>query len=163
MNAACPVGLKARKKMDRGDPVSDEMVIEIISGRTGKPDARQGFVPDGFSRTVAQAGAIDASLAGRGLEIDAAIEFKVDGTALLARLLGRARDAATGGMPVRNDDDAEIFETRFDAYRKQSAPLSAFYPGKRSSSTVDGMLRPDDVTRQTLPLLNRRGFQWEFC
>ena len=152
--AGTQVGLKAKETMDRGDLVSDELVVEIISDRIEKPDARQGFILDGFPRTVAQAGALDTLLAGRDLELDAVIEFKVDEAALLARVLGRARDAATGGTPIRSDDNPEIFRTRFDAYRKQAAPLSAYYADKGSLRTVDGLLPIDDVTRQIFPLLN---------
>jgi adenylate kinase len=93
-------------------------------------------------------------LARSGLELDAVIEFKVDEDAVLARVLGRAREAETGGMSIRNDDNAETFRTRFDAYRKQSAPLSAYYANKGSLRTVDGLQPRDDVTRQIFPLLN---------
>ena len=152
--AGTPVGLKAKEAMDRGDLVSDEMVVEIISDRIGKPDARRGFILDGFPRTVAQAGALDALLAGSGLALDAVIEFKVDEAALLARIMGRAREAEAEGMPTRNDDNAEIFRTRFDAYRRQCVPLSAYYADKGYLRVVDGLLPRDDVTRQLLPFLN---------
>jgi len=148
------VGLKAKETMDRGELVSDELVVEIISDRIGKPDAKRGFILDGFPRTVAQAGALDALLGGSGLELDAVIEFKVDEDALLIRILGRARDAEMGGMPIRNDDTAETFRARFDAYRKQSSPLSAYYANKGSLRTVDSLQPRGDVTRQILPLLN---------
>jgi adenylate kinase len=151
--AGTPVGLKAKETMDRGELVSDELVVEIISDRIGKSDANRGFILDGFPRTVAQAGALDALLAQSGLELDAVIEFKVDEDTLLARILGRAREAETGGIPIRNDDNAETFRTRFDAYRKQSAPLSAYYANKGSLRTVDGLQPRDDVTRQIFPLL----------
>jgi adenylate kinase len=82
--AETPVGLKAKETMDRGDRVSDELVIEIISDRIRKPDAKRGFILDGFPRTVAQAGALDALLAQRALELDVVIEFKVEEDALLA-------------------------------------------------------------------------------
>jgi adenylate kinase len=124
--AGTPVGLKAKETMDRGELVSDELVVEIISDRIGKPDAKRGFILDGFPRTVAQAGALDVVLTARGLELDAVIEFKGDEAALLTRVLGRARDAVTGGMPIRSDDNPEIFKIRFDAYWKQATPLSAY-------------------------------------
>jgi adenylate kinase len=152
--AGTPVGLRAKKTMDRGELVSDELVVEIISDRIGKSDAKRGFILDGFPRTVAQAGALDALLAGSGLALDAVIEFKVDKAALLARIMGRAREAEAEGMPTRNDDNAEIFRTRFDAYRRQCAPLSAYYEDKGYLRIVDGLLARDDVTRQLLPFLN---------
>jgi adenylate kinase len=82
--AGTPVGLKAKETMDRGELVSDELVVEIISDRIRKPDAKRGFILDGFPRTVAQAGALDALLAQRALELDVVIEFKVEEDALLA-------------------------------------------------------------------------------
>jgi adenylate kinase len=153
VRAGTPVGLKAKEAMDRGELVSDETVVEIISDRIEEPDARRGFILDGFPRTVTQAGALDTLLAGSGLELNAVIEFIVDEDALLARILGRAQEAETGGMPVRNDDNAEIFRTRFDAYRKQCAPLSAYYAKKGTLKTIDGLLPRDDVTRQIFTLL----------
>src|ERR1043165_9864721 len=84
--AGTPVGLRAKSNMDRGELVPDEVVVAIIADRIGQPDAKRGFVLDGFPRTVGQAEALDRLLAERGLKLDAVIELKVDEGILLQRI-----------------------------------------------------------------------------
>ncbi|MFL5184206.1 MAG: adenylate kinase [Microvirga sp.] len=153
--AGTPVGLKAKAVMDRGDLVSDDIVVGIIADRIEEPDARSGFILDGFPRTVAQAEAFDAMLAAKGLKLDAVIEFKVNEAELVDRIVKRAKDTEARGEPVRKDDNPDVFKTRLDAYRKQTAPLSAYYDSKGMLRTVDGMKPIDEVTDAVKGILGR--------
>jgi adenylate kinase len=153
--AGTPVGLQAKAVMDRGELVSDGIVVGIIADRIEEADARQGFILDGFPRTVAQAQAFDAMLTDKGLKLDAVIEFKVNETELVDRIVRRARDTEARGEPVRKDDNPEVFKTRLEAYRSQTAPLSAYYQGKGMLKTVDGMKSVDEVTAAIRDILGR--------
>ncbi len=153
--AGTPVGLKAKAVMDRGDLVSDEIVVGIIADRIEEVDARNGFILDGFPRTVAQAEAFDAMLADKGLKLDAVIEFKVNEVELVDRIVKRAKETEARGEPVRKDDNPEVFKTRLEAYRKQTAPLSAYYEGRGMLKTVDGMKPIDEVTGAVKEILGR--------
>jgi adenylate kinase len=102
--AGTPVGLKAKAVMDRGDLVSDEIVVGIIADRIEEADAKNGFILDGFPRTVAQAEAFDAMLAAKGLKLDAVIEFKVNEGELVDRIVKRARETEARGEPVRKHE-----------------------------------------------------------
>ncbi len=146
VKAGTPVGLKAKAVMDAGGLVSDEIVVGIINDRIEEADAKKGFILDGFPRTVAQAEALDRMLAQKGLKLDAVVELKVDEKALLARIENRARETVAAGGVVRADDNPEAFKVRLDAYRAQTAPVSAYYEGKGALKTVDGMAPIDDVT-----------------
>jgi adenylate kinase len=145
--AGTPVGLRAKEIMDRGDLVPDEVVVAIIADRIGQPDARRGFVLDGFPRTVAQAEALDRLLKERGLELDGVIELKVDEGILIKRIETRVAEMAARGEKIRADDNAEALKKRLDAYRAQTAPLSAYYAGTGQLRTVDGMAPIDEVTK----------------
>jgi adenylate kinase len=151
--AGTPVGRQAKEIMERGDLVPDEVVVQIVADRIEEPDARRGFILDGFPRTVAQADAFDTMLADRGLKLDAVIELQVDEKALVDRIIKRAREAQARGEPVRKDDNPEVFKTRLDAYRAQTAPLSAYYASKGMLKTVDGMKPVDEVTQSVFRLL----------
>ena len=144
--AGTPVGLKAKAIMDRGDLVPDEVVVAIIADRVGQPDARRGFVLDGFPRTVAQAQALDKLLEERGLALDGVIELKVDEGILIKRIETRVAEMTARGEKVRADDNAEALKKRLEAYRAQTAPLSAYYAGTGQLKTVDGMAPIDEVT-----------------
>ncbi len=147
VKAGTPVGLKAKAVMDAGGLVSDEIVVGIISDRIEEADAKQGFILDGFPRTVAQAEALDQLLAQKHMDLDAIVELKVDENALLARIENRARETVAAGGTVRADDNPEAFKVRLDAYRVQTAPVSAYYASKGTLKTVDGMMPIDDVTK----------------
>jgi adenylate kinase len=151
--AGTPVGLKAKEIMERGGLVSDEVVVGIVADRIEEPDAKAGFILDGFPRTVAQAEALERMLDEKGLKLDAVIEFVVDEAALVQRIVARAQQAEAAGQPVRKDDNPEVFKTRLDAYRAQTAPLSEHYRAKGMLRTVDGMAPIDDVTRELFELL----------
>jgi len=153
--AGTPVGLKAKAVMDRGDLVSDEIVVGIIADRIEEADARNGFILDGFPRTVAQAEAFDAMLAAKGLKLDAVIEFKVNEAELVDRIVKRARETEARGEPVRKDDNPDVFKTRLEAYRTQTAPLSAYYAEQGMLKTVDGMRPIDEVTDAVKGIVGR--------
>jgi adenylate kinase len=153
--AGTPVGLKAKEVMDRGELVSDDIVVGIIADRIEEADAKGGFILDGFPRTVAQAGAFDAMLDAKGLKLDAVIEFKVNEAELVERIVKRARETEARGEPVRKDDNPDVFKTRLEAYRNQTAPLSAYYDGKGMLKTVDGMKPIDEVTEAIKEILGR--------
>jgi len=144
--AGTPIGVRAKSIMDRGDLVSDDVVIGIIADRIEEADARNGFILDGFPRTVAQAEAFDRMLADKGLKLNAVIEFKVNEQELVDRIVRRAAETMARGEPVRKDDNPDVFKTRLDAFRTQTAPLSAYYARKGSLKTVDGMRPIDEVT-----------------
>ena len=153
--AGTPVGLKAKAVMDRGDLVSDDIVVGIIADRIEEQDAKSGFILDGFPRTVAQAEAFDHMLADKGLRLDSVIEFKVNEAELVERIVRRAKDTEARGEPVRKDDNPEVFKTRLEAYRNQTAPLSAYYERTGMLKTVDGMTPIDDVTQAIKEILGR--------
>jgi adenylate kinase len=104
---------------------------------------------------VAQAEAFDAMLAEKGLKLDAIIEFKVNEAELVDRIVKRAKETEARGEPVRKDDNPDVFKTRLQAYRTQTAPLSAYYEGKGMLKTVDGMKPIDDVTEAIKSILGR--------
>ena len=144
--AGTPVGLRAKSIMERGELVPDDIVVAIIADRIGQSDAKQGFVLDGFPRTVPQAEALDRLLAERGLELDAVMELKVDEGILLQRIERRVAEMTGRGEKVRADDNPEVLKGRLSAYRAQTAPLVDYYASKGMLKTVDGMASIDDVT-----------------
>ena len=153
--AGTPVGLQAKAVMESGGLVSDEIVVGIVADRIEQADAKPGFILDGFPRTVAQAEALGKMLAGKGLELSSVIELKVDEEALVGRIAKRAEETAARGQPVRKDDTPEVFKTRLDAYRKQTAPLSDYYAGTGLLQTIDGMKPVDAVTEDLVAILDR--------
>ncbi|WP_457797912.1 adenylate kinase [Methylocystis sp. S23] len=144
--AQTPIGLKAKALMDAGQLVPDDVVIGIIDQRIDAPDCANGFILDGFPRTVAQAAALRALLDRKGLKLDAVLELVVDENALVDRMRKRVEETKAAGKEVRADDNPESFKTRLDAYRKQTAPVSAHYAERGELKKVDGMLPIDDVT-----------------
>jgi adenylate kinase len=132
--------------MDRGELVPDEVVVAIIADRIDQPDAKRGFVLDGFPRTVAQAEALDGLLAERSLKLDAVIELRVDEGILLQRIEKRVADMTARGENVRSDDNPEVLKGRLAAYRAQTAPLTYYYASKGIHRAVDGMAPIDAVT-----------------
>ena len=143
--AGTPVGLKAKAIMESGGLVSDDIVIGIVAERIVRPDARKGFILDGFPRTVAQAEALDAMLAEKGLGLDAVLEFKVDQGALIRRIEGRAAETSARGEPVRKDDDPEVFKTRLAAYNRDTAVVAPYYKARGQLVEIDGMRPIEEV------------------
>ncbi|EIZ87298.1 adenylate kinase [Methylobacterium sp. GXF4] len=151
--AGTPVGLEAKAVMESGGLVSDRIVVGIVADRIEEPDAKRGFILDGFPRTVAQAEALNTMLSGKGLSLSAVIEFKVDEDALVGRIQKRAAEAQARGEAVRKDDTPEVFKQRLEAYRAQTAPLSAYYAKTGLLHTVDGMQPIDTVTAEIMTVL----------
>ncbi|MGA0594897.1 adenylate kinase [Enterovirga sp. CN4-39] len=151
--AGTPVGLKAKDVMASGGLVSDEIVVGIVADRIEEPDARGGFILDGFPRTVPQAEALDRMLAEKGIGLDAVIELKVDENALVDRIAKRVADTLARGEPVRKDDNPEAFKTRLVAYRELTAPLSEYYAKKGLLRVLDGMQPIDQVTAEIARIL----------
>jgi adenylate kinase len=144
--AGTPVGLQAKAVMESGGLVSDDIVIGIVADRIEEPDARNGFILDGFPRTVAQAEALDAMLKKKHMELDAVVELVVDQDALVHRIVKRAEEAKAAGQPVRKDDDPEVFKTRLAAYNRDTAVVAPYYEKTDRLKTIDGMQPIDDVT-----------------
>src|SRR5262249_28377629 len=137
--AGTPIGVRAQEMMARGELVPDEMVVAIVSARIDEPDARRGFILDGFPRTVPQAHALDRMLKEKGLELDAVIELKVDEGALLKRIEKRIAETKARGETLRADDDPLVLRRRLLAYRDQTAPLATYYQLQSVLRSIDGM------------------------
>ena len=154
-----PLGLEAKRHMDSGGLVPDEVVIGLVGERLAQPDAKAGVVLDGFPRTVAQAEALDALFARTGISLDRVIYFNVLRDELLRRLTGRRVcracgrtfhlvsappkvagqcDACGGELYQRADDSEATVATRLDVYQKQTSPLLAYYRGRNLLAEVAG-------------------------
>jgi len=166
--AGTETGLKAKAIMDRGDLVSDDVIIGIVSERMDRPDIKAGVTFDGFPRTPTQAQALDTMLAGRKQQLDAVIEIEVDDDALVERISGRFTCAKCGKgyhekfaptkvkdtcdvcggheFTRRPDDNAKTVRDRLQVYNKQTAPLVAYYGSKGNLHVIDGMA---DIARVT--------------
>ena len=140
--AGTPVGKRAQVIMDRGDLVPDDIMVEIIADRIHEADAANGFILDGFPRTIAQAEALDQLLEKTGLKLDAVIEIAVDESMLVSRIENRAKE--TGG--ARADDTVETLHNRLAVYRRQTAPVAGYYERKGMLSKVGGMGTMDEVS-----------------
>jgi adenylate kinase len=162
------VGREAKAVMEAGKLVSDAIINRIVAERIDEPDCTNGFILDGFPRTIPQAEALDRMLAERGLKLDAVVEIRVDNAALVERIAGRFSCARCGAgyhdtfKPTkvpgvcdecgstefvrRKDDNAETVKARLAAYEAQTAPLLPFYAAKGLLRTVDGMAPIGEVT-----------------
>ncbi len=148
------LGARVKDIMERGDLVPDDVVIAVVADRMDHSDAANGFVLDGFPRTVAQAEALDRELAARGIGLDAVLELEVDEDVLLVRIKGRAEEAGKKGQPVRRDDNPEVFKTRVKAYRAQTAPVTEYYRSQGLLHIVDGLQPIDVVTEELAEVLS---------
>jgi len=171
------MGLKAKAVMDRGDLVSDDIVVSIIAERLDKPDVKKGFILDGFPRNQAQAEALDRMLKDKGLKLDAVIEMKVDDEALVKRIAGRYTCAKCGKgyhdefekpkkagvcdvcgsteFIRRADDNEKTVRDRLQVYNKQTAPLVNYYGQTGVLHKVNGMADIHKVTRQIEDVLEQ--------
>jgi adenylate kinase len=136
------IGRKAKSIMESGELVPDAVVVQIISERLDQADCKAGVILDGFPRTTAQAEALDAMLADKGLGLDAVVELTVDEEILVGRIQKRA--AETGG--ARADDNVETLRNRLAVYREQTAPIVPYYDNKGMLKRVDGMAEIGSVT-----------------
>jgi len=146
--AQTPVGLKAKDVMASGGLVPDDVVIGIISDRIDQPDAANGFILDGFPRTVPQAEALDELLKKKHLKLDAVVELRVNESALLERVETRVAQMRERGEEVRADDTPEVLTKRLASYRALTEPLIHYYSERRKLLTVDGMMTIESVTRE---------------
>ncbi|MGR7997421.1 adenylate kinase [Xanthobacter sp. ZOL 2024] len=153
--AQTPIGLKAKEVMEAGGLVSDEIVIGIIADRLAQPDAKNGFILDGFPRTVAQAEALDRMLADKGIKLDAVIELVVDQEKLVNRILNRAAEAQAKGEAVRKDDDPDVFKSRLAAYNRDTAVVAPYYKARGQLKQIDGMMPIDAVTEAIAGVLKQ--------
>jgi adenylate kinase len=147
------MGRRVAEVMERGELVTDEIVIGLIDEKLARGGS--GFIFDGFPRTLRQADALAALLARRGLALDAVIELVVDDTALVARIVNRAEQARAAGKPVRRDDTPEVFEVRLREYYKNTASLIGYYWAKGNLHQVDGMAAMDAVSASIAKVLDK--------
>jgi adenylate kinase len=155
VKAGTPVGLRAKEVMDRGELAPDDLVVAIVADRIQQPDAHNGFILDGFPRTVPQAHALDRMLKEKDLELDAVIELKVDEAALLKRIQKRIAETKARGEALRSDDNPEALHRRLLAYRGQTAPLVTYYQLQGVLRSVDGMASIPEVSMAIDRLLER--------
>ena len=148
--AGTELGLQAKEIMDAGKLVSDDIMIGMIAERMEADDCKNGVILDGFPRTVAQAQALDAMFADKGISLDSVIEIRVDENALFARIEKRA--AETGG--ARSDDNAEVLAARLKVYHDNTAPVLPYYEDKGQLVTIDGMRPVEEVNKQIEACLN---------
>jgi len=155
--AQTPVGLQAKDIMASGALVPDEIVIGIISDRLDQPDMKNGFILDGFPRTVPQAAALDELLKKKHIRLDAVVELRVNESALLNRVETRVAEMRARGEEVRIDDTPEVLSKRLANYRAQTEPLIHYYSERRKLLTVDGMMTIEHVTREINRILSAIG------
>lgn len=144
--AQTETGKKAQSIMESGGLVPDEVVTKIISDRIDEPDCRDGFILDGFPRTVGQAKALSNFLESKALHLDGVLELVVDKNALVHRMENRVNAAIAAGTAIRADDNVEAFVKRLSEYEAKTAPLSRFYSESGQLKQIDGM---GDVTTVT--------------
>jgi adenylate kinase len=155
--AGTPIGLQAKDIMASGALVPDEIVIGIISDRLDQPDMKNGFILDGFPRTVPQAEALDELLKKKHIKLDAVVELRVNESALLNRVETRVAEMRARGEEVRIDDTPEVLSKRLASYRTLTEPLIHYYSERRKLLTVDGMMTIEHVTREINRILSAIG------
>lgn len=148
--AQTEVGLKVKDVLDRGDLVSDDLICSIISDRIDQADCSNGFILDGFPRTLAQADALGELLEKKAMKLDAVVELKVDEGILLERIEKRASESSE----VRSDDNAEALKKRLAVYNEQTAPLIKYYGERNMLMTVDGMRAVNEVASEIDAILS---------
>ncbi len=169
VKAATPLGLKAKKYMDAGELVPDQLVIDLVKERLGADDAQKGFILDGFPRNTVQAVTLDSELSDMGRELDCALLVDVAAEVIVNRLssrrtcrdcgyTGTAADATCpkcgGEMYQRDDDKAETIQNRLDVYEKSTSPLIEYYRGQGILKSVDGDRPVDEVYTDVKEALN---------
>ena len=163
------LGQEAKSFMERGELVPDQVVIEMIRERLKEPDAKNGFILDGFPRTVAQAEALDQMLAQLGIKLDTVLDFKVSESVVLNRLSGRrvcpncnanyhvrnippkkegVCDACGSKLIQRKDDTPETVLERLKVYQKKTAPLINYYEQKKLRKEIDGDLEVEPLQKE---------------
>jgi len=146
--AGSPVGKQAKSFMDAGKLVPDEVVIGVAEERLRQPDAKQGFILDGFPRTTAQAEALDRMLPKLGCQLERCVALTVDEDELVKRLLKRAQ------LEGRSDDNEASIRTRMREYRDKTAPLISYYRGRSVLREVNGIGALDEVAERIAKALD---------
>jgi adenylate kinase len=154
VKAGTPLGQKVEGIMASGALCPDDVVVSIVEQRIAQPDARKGFILDGFPRTVPQAEALDRMLARHGIALDAVIELRVDEEALIRRIESRIAEMLKRGEPLRPDDNPDVLHRRLTAYREQTAPLIAYYRDHGMLRSIDGMAPIEQVADAIEEALN---------
>jgi adenylate kinase len=154
--SASKIGKAAKAIIDSGKLVPDAILIDMIEQRIDANDCKNGFILDGFPRTVPQADALAAMLAGKGLKLDAVFILDVDDQALLSRIEHRNEENRKTGHAVRTDDTPETLKTRLKAFHDQTGPLIDYYKGKGLLQRINGMQDIEAVTAALLAPLNRK-------
>ena len=170
-----PLGIEAQSYMDKGLLVPDQLVIKIIEGRLKQADCEGGFILDGFPRTIAQAEALDTTLAAMGLKIEYVLSIEVDDAELIKRLTGRRIcracgesyhmvfnpprekgicDSCKGELYQRDDDKETTIRSRLKVYEEQTAPLIAFYTGKKILYPINGVGSIEEITARLKDVIN---------
>lgn len=169
VKAGTPLGLEADRYMKAGQLVPDSVTIGMLRERISLPDAKNGFLLDGFPRTIPQAEALEQALAAAGMQIDHVLLLEVPDDLIVSRIVGRRTDPETGRiyhlefdppspeiagrLVQRKDDTEEACRTRLSAYHAQTSPLIPFYSERGLLRAVDGVGEPDDVTVRVLGAL----------
>ena len=151
VSAGTPLGVEAKRYMDAGEYVPDEITNAMVRARIAEDDARGGFLLDGYPRTVAQVEELDAMVAELGTRIDAVVCLTVDEDEIVQRLLKRAE------LEGRADDTEEVIRRRQEVYREQTAPLIEVYAEHGILTEVDGMGAVEDVTARVFDALESTG------
>jgi adenylate kinase len=154
VSGSTELGRKAKTYMDAGDLVPDEITVAMVRDRLDEPDAKAGFLLDGFPRTVEQAERLRDSLAEQGNGLDRVLELVVDEDELVRRLSGR-RMLVDGKMVQREDDKPETVRHRLEVHREQTAPLSGWYEEQGLLTRIDAIGAIDEVTERALKALGR--------
>lgn len=146
------LGTLAKKYMDAGELVPDEVTVAMVQDRLAQPDAARGYLLDGFPRTVAQAEALDSLLREAGQPLDCVLEIRVPDEHIVDRLASRV--TMVDGKPTQRDDDKpDTVRRRLQVYAEQTAPLVEFYTGRGSLRSIDGVGEVDEVTGRALGAL----------
>jgi adenylate kinase len=150
------LGQQAKTYMDAGDLVPDEITVAMVKDRLAEPDAKAGFLLDGFPRTIAQAEQLRESLADLGHRLDCVLELVVDEDELVRRL--SSRRMVVDGQPVQRDDDKpETIRHRLEVYREQTAPVAGFYETEGLLSRIDAIGEVEEVTARALAACGASG------
>ena len=144
------LGLAAKLIMDKGDLVSDEIIMSMIEKRIKKPDCNNGFILDGFPRTFKQAVYLDEILDRLKIKIDTVIEINVNEKLLLKRIKKRAAESDD----LRGDDNSEILNNRISVYKKDTLPVLEYYKNSNKLHTIDGMQNIEQVSKDILKILS---------
>lgn len=143
-----PLGLQAKKILDEGELVPDELMLGLIEERLAKDDAQKGFLLDGYPRNLAQARALDELLERLARPVEQAIQIDVDPERILARIARRAREEG------RSDDTEEVFRHRMEVYEEHTAPVADYYAERGLLTRVLGEGSVDEVQRLILSVLD---------